>query len=123
MMLSSDLAKLAADYVRECLWADEDTLFVADFCRDYLDVALVDVDAAGVERIVRALGAAYETVSECPECWGQGVVELQLGNRYAPRSRCDACEECGGRGRMHERPAFVLSREALEATALPVAAE
>lgn len=123
MMLSSDLAKLAADYVRECLWADEDTLFVADFCRDYLDVALVDVDAAGVERIVRALGAAYETVSECPECWGQGVVELQLGNRYAPRSRCEDCEECGGRGRLHERPAIVLSREALEATALPVAAE
>jgi hypothetical protein len=121
--LPAALQTLANDYVREELWADEDTLFVADFCRDYLDCSLSDVDTAGVARIVRALGEAYETVSECPECWGQGVVELQLGNRYAPRSRCDACEECGGRGRMHERPAFVLSREALEATALPVAAE
>lgn len=121
-MLGADLAKLAADYVREELWADEDTLFVADFARDYLDVSLSDVDDAGIARIVRALGEAYETVSECPECGGGGVVDEVRGGGFPRRVVEVECEECGGRGRLHERPEIVLGYLTPMAT-LDVAAE
>lgn len=115
------LQTIADDYVREELWADEDTLVVADFCA-CLDVALSDVDAAGIARIVRALGAAYETVSECPECGGVGVVDEVRGGGFPRRVVEVECEECGGRGRLHERPEIVLGHLTLEAT-LDVAAE
>lgn len=120
--LSAELAKLAYDYVRECLLADDEALSAADFARDYLDVALSDVDEAGVARIVRALGDAYETVSECTECGGGGVVDEVRGGGFPRRVVEVECEECGGRGRLHERPEIVLGYLTPMAT-LDVAAE
>lgn len=111
------LQTLANDYVREELWSGADDVSAADFARDYLDVAIADVDAAGIARIVRALGEAYETVSECPECDGRPDPRAQL-----PWDEDGICEECGGRGRLHERPAIVLGHLTLEA-AFDVAAE
>ena len=113
---ASELARLASDFVCDCLMCGDEQVSVADFARRYLNTDLSDVDAAGVARLRAALETA--TIPVCPECHGDRRAFDDLGHWVR-------CWECEGTGSMFERPAVVMHAliEDDDYTATDVAAE